>query len=114
MRAQGTNTNNDEKLPASVQENPPQQPVPAAAITETRVTIEVANIQLPCARIRNSAGLPGYLQKRVDLALESREALALRELFDGLAASGKFSRPNPSPADALRWLLRQVATARKL
>lgn len=68
-----------------------------------------ASIPVPILKVP----LLGYRSDRLDIKLTPEEAEALRNLRDGLLADKVFSRPHPAPGEAVRWLLRQIATAAK-
>lgn len=91
-------------------------------MTASRKRSEVNSNQTPEVDIDDSRSVeitlpigdagPGYITNRVDLRLTDRQALTMRELLNGLKASGerlKNDYPIESNADVVRWVLESIA-----
>lgn len=69
----------------------------------------VASIDIPTLHATHADGTRPYAQRRVDLTLTHEEAEIMRDIYDGIAATGHWKgRPAPQ-AEVLRYILKAVA-----
>ena len=96
--------------PAKPASPPPREPHSGAIPRGSARLVPVQlDLSVPMLRLFLDDDRQPYVQRRVELDLPPEEAQALRLLYDGLRARDVFSRPNPSPADAVKWLLRELS-----
>ena len=93
---------------------PPKPPAPPEATKTDAGTAKLSPIdvemKLPMVRVTGADGSPVYAQRRIDVALTTQEAQALRDLYDGLSARGLVTGTRGGQAEALRYLLQKLGT----
>lgn len=83
------------------------------AVEETTVHTEVTlrpvtiTLQVPMLRLTGLGGGQCLPTRRLDIALKTSEAQAMRDLADGLRAAG-LVRPNAGHKQTLSWLLSEI------
>lgn len=76
-------------------------------------SVAVMSLGVPLVTVLNANGARGYCRRSVDVTMTQTEAETLRDLCDGLRSAGIIAdKPNPTEADAIRWMLRQLEKAR--